>query len=72
LLLAGGADAVSFEDPAQKLRVTKLENGLTILSLEDHSTPVVSFQIWVRVGSGDEARFTGLAHLFEHMMFRGS
>jgi predicted Zn-dependent peptidase len=72
LLLASGADAVSFEDPAQKLRVTKLENGLTILSLEDHSTPVVSFQIWVRVGSGDEARFTGLAHLFEHMMFRGS
>jgi predicted Zn-dependent peptidase len=72
LLLAGGADAVSFEDPAQKLRVTKLENGLTILSLEDHTTPVVSFQIWVRVGSGDEARFSGLAHLFEHMMFRGS
>jgi predicted Zn-dependent peptidase len=33
---------------------------------------VVSFQIWVKVGSGDEARYTGLAHLFEHMMFRGS
>jgi zinc protease len=49
-----------------------LGNGLTILTLEDRTTPVVSFQIWVRVGSGDESRFTGLAHLFEHMMFRGS
>ncbi len=72
LLPAGAAGAASFEDPAQKLRVTKLENGLTILTLEDHATPVVSFQVWVRVGSGDEARFSGLAHLFEHMMFRGS
>ena len=49
-----------------------LDNGLTILTLEDRTTPVVSFQTWVRVGSGDESRFTGLAHLFEHMMFRGS
>ena len=66
------ADAAPFEDPAAHTRVTTLDNGLTILTLEDHTTPVVSFQIWVRVGSGDEARFTGLAHLFEHMMFRGS
>ena len=50
----------------------RFENGLTVLTLEDHTTPVVSLQIWARVGSGDEARFTGLAHLFEHMMFRGS
>lgn len=62
----------NFEDPAAKVRSTVLENGLTVLTLEDASTPVVSFQIWVDVGSGDEARWTGLAHLFEHMMFRGS
>lgn len=62
----------AFEDPAAGLQSAVLENGLTVLTLEDHSTPVVSFQIWVDVGSGDEARFTGLAHLFEHMMFRGS
>jgi len=49
-----------------------LGNGLTVLTLEDRTTPVVSFQIWVRVGSRDEARYTGLAHLFEHMMFKGS
>jgi zinc protease len=72
LLVASAALAAPFQDPAQNARVTQLENGLTILTLEDHVTPVVSFQIWVRVGSGDEARFTGLAHLFEHMMFRGS
>jgi zinc protease len=71
-LVAGAALAEPFQDPAQNARVTRLENGLTILTLEDHATPVVSLQIWARVGSGDEARFTGLAHLFEHMMFRGS
>jgi predicted Zn-dependent peptidase len=72
LAAAGYALATPFQDPAAGVRVTTLENGLTILTLEDHGTPVVSFQIWARVGSGDEARFTGLAHLFEHMMFRGS
>jgi zinc protease len=51
---------------------TELDNGLTVLTLEDHGTPVVSFQAWVKVGSVDETRFTGLAHLFEHMMFKGS
>lgn len=72
LSIAAHAAAAPFEDPAARTRVTTLDNGLTVLTLEDHTTPVVSFQIWARVGSGDEARFTGLAHLFEHMMFRGS
>ncbi len=71
-VVAAGALAAPYEDPAARTRVTPFDNGLTILTLEDHTTPVVSFQIWARVGSGDEARFTGLAHLFEHMMFRGS
>jgi zinc protease len=70
--LAQDAQTGGFHDPASDVRVTVLENGLTVLTLEDHTTPVVSVQIWVDVGSGDEARFTGLAHLFEHMMFRGS
>jgi predicted Zn-dependent peptidase len=67
----GGA-ATPIDDPALRTRVTTLANGLTVLTLEDHATPTVSLQIWVRVGSGDEARFTGIAHLFEHMMFLGS
>jgi len=71
-LLAGAAGTSEIDDPALRARTTVLDNGLTILTLEDPTTPVVSFQVWVRVGSGDESRFTGLAHLFEHMMFRGS
>ena len=69
---AGAESASSIDDPALRVRTRVLDNGLTILTLEDRTTPVVSFQMWVRVGSGDESRFTGLAHLFEHMMFRGS
>jgi zinc protease len=68
--LAGAASDVA--DPAARTRETRLENGLVVLTLEDHTTPVVSFQMWVRVGSRDESRYTGLAHLFEHMMFKGS
>jgi zinc protease len=60
------------QDPAERMVKTVLDNGLTVLTLEDHTTPVVSFQMWVQVGSRDEARYTGLAHLFEHMMFKGS
>jgi zinc protease len=73
--LGVGAAVRAFEgvtDPALRTRVTRLDNGLSILSLEDHTTPTVTFQVWVRVGSGDESRYTGLAHLFEHMMFRGT
>lgn len=64
--------ASAIEDVADRVRVDRFENGLVVLTLEDRTTPVVSFQMWVRVGSRDESRFTGLAHLFEHMMFKGS
>jgi len=64
--------ASALEDPASRLRETTLANGLTVLTLEDHSTPVVAFQMWVRAGSRDETFYTGIAHLFEHMMFKGS
>lgn len=50
-----------------------LDNGLTVLSLEDHSCPIVAVQVWYHVGSKDEdARRQGFAHMFEHMMFRGT
>jgi len=70
-VISGGA-AFALEDPAERVQKTVLDNGLTILTLEDPSTPAASFQMWVEVGSKDEARYTGLAHLFEHMMFKGS
>ena len=59
-------------DPAERMAETVLGNGLKVLTLEDHATPVVSIQMWVKVGSRDEGWYTGLAHLFEHMMFKGS
>lgn len=48
----------------------KLSNGLTILTCEEHSSPVVSYHTWLRVGSRHERETkTGLAHLLEHLMF---
>lgn len=50
-----------------------LANGLRLLVVEDHSSPTFAYQTWFRVGSRDEvAGKTGLAHLFEHMMFKGT
>ncbi len=50
-----------------------LSNGLRLLVAEDHSSPTFAYQTWFRVGSRDELPGrTGLAHLFEHMMFKGT
>ncbi|AHI05264.1 protease [Bdellovibrio bacteriovorus W] len=57
------------------LPVTKfvLKNGLTVLLLEDHTVPMISYHTWYRVGSRDEAPgVTGAAHMLEHMMFKGA
>ncbi|GJM20668.1 MAG: peptidase M16 [Planctomycetota bacterium] len=52
---------------------TVLENGLRVISLEDDSTPIVAVQLWYHVGSKDEKPGRqGFAHMFEHMMFRGT
>ncbi len=52
---------------------TTLPNRLKIITHEDHSTPVINVQIWYHVGSKDEKTGrTGFAHLFEHLMFKGS
>ena len=50
-----------------------LDNGLKVILYPDNSLPVVSINIWYRVGSANESKGkTGFAHLFEHMMFQGS
>jgi len=50
-----------------------LPNGLRVIYSEDHSTPVVSVDVWYEVGSRNERPGrSGFAHLFEHMMFQGS
>lgn len=51
----------------------ELPNGLKVLIVEDHSSPTLSYQTWFNVGSRNEEKGrTGLAHLFEHMMFKGT
>ena len=53
--------------------LTTLDNGLRVVVSEDHAVPSVSVNLWVEVGSGHERPGrTGLAHLFEHLMFQGS
>ena len=50
-----------------------LDNGLRVLVLEDHRSPIVSVQVWYKVGSRNERPgATGLAHFLEHMMFKGT
>jgi zinc protease len=61
--------------PVSKVRFTdtKLKNGLRVIISEDHSAPVYSLVVQYNVGSRDERKGrTGFAHLFEHMMFKGS
>lgn len=50
-----------------------LGNGLTIVLAQDHRAPIFAYQTWFKVGSKDEdPNLTGIAHLFEHLMFKGT
>ncbi len=52
---------------------TTLKNGLRVITVEDRSAPVIAISVTYNVGSRDERQGrTGFAHLFEHMMFKGS
>ena len=51
----------------------ELANGMEVITLEDFSCPIVAVQVWYHVGSKDEdPQRQGFAHMFEHMMFRGT
>src|SRR5688572_28103671 len=59
--------------PELKFTDTKLKNGLRVIIHEDHTAPVYSIAVVYNAGSRDERQGrTGFAHLFEHMMFKGS
>jgi zinc protease len=59
--------------PRMEYSIATLPNGMTVVLSEDHSTPIVHAELWYHVGSKDERPGrTGFAHLFEHMMFKGS
>jgi zinc protease len=70
-VLAGTAAAEKLpEIPFEKYT---LPNGLQVILHEDHTVPNVTINVWYHVGSKNEKRGkTGLAHLFEHLMFGGS
>jgi len=70
-MLVLSASAVFGQD--RKVTETVLPNGLKVLLKEEHKSPVVTFQIWYRVGARNERLGkTGLSHVLEHMMFKGS
>jgi zinc protease len=59
--------------PKLQYQIATLPNGLRVILSEDHSTPIVHVSVWYHVGSKNERKGrTGFAHLFEHMMFKGS
>jgi zinc protease len=52
---------------------TRLSNGLKVIMFENRKAPLVTFQVWYRVGSRNEQwHKTGLSHVLEHMMFKGT
>ncbi len=59
--------------PTLQIDQYRLPNGLTVILHEDHSVPVTAVQVMYHVGSKNEKlKRTGFAHLFEHVMFKGS
>ena len=73
LLALGPVTGAASRPPKLNYTMTTLPNGLKVVMLEDHSTPIVHAEVWYHVGSKNEKPGrTGFAHLFEHMMFKGS
>jgi zinc protease len=69
LALAG----VALAQPRVDFKETRLANGLRVITVEDHNAPVIAVDVTYNVGSRNERQGrTGFAHLFEHMMFKGS
>jgi zinc protease len=68
-----GAAALKVTPPQLEAQQYQLPNGLQVLLHEDHSVPVVAVEVWYHVGSKNERKGrSGFAHLFEHLMFKGS
>jgi zinc protease len=73
LAFATAVASAAVRPPRLAYQIATLPNGLTIVLEEDHSTPIVHLQLTYHVGSKNEKPGrTGFAHLFEHLMFKGS
>lgn len=71
--LSGVALGQAARNPHVDLKETRLANGLRVITVEDHTAPVIAVDVTYNVGSRNERPGrTGFAHLFEHMMFKGS
>ena len=69
-LLAAVAITAGASEPAHECR---LDNGMKIIVKEDHRAPTVAHMVWYKAGSMDEhSGITGVAHVLEHMMFKGT
>ena len=65
--------SVNIANAQLKVKTTKLDNGLKVVMCEDHSSPQVYGAVYVHAGSkNDPADATGMAHYFEHIMFKGT
>ena len=78
LTLATAAFAAALAAPAHagigpQITNFTLSNGLEVVVIPDHRTPVVTHMLWYKVGSADETPGkSGLAHFLEHLMFKGT
>src|SRR3954462_15902445 len=73
VLAAAGNPSAAARPPKFQYQITTLPNGLTVVLSEDHSTPIVHVNLTYHVGFKNERPGrTGFAHLFEHLMFKGS
>ncbi|MBM4286217.1 MAG: insulinase family protein [Deltaproteobacteria bacterium] len=72
-MLAQAPPAAADADPFAQVQEHRLANGLQVLFLKESRAPLISVQIWYKVGSrNEELGKTGISHLTEHLMFRGT
>src|ERR1700735_5568858 len=73
LLLGASLPAQNLQEFAKRVTEFTLANGMHFIVLERHEAPVVSFHTYVNAGSVDDPKGrSGLAHMFEHMAFKGT
>ena len=72
-LVSMPAHGFDFSELEKAISEHTLDNGLKIIVLERHDAPVASFVTYVNVGgANDPLEYTGMAHMFEHMAFKGT
>ncbi len=73
VLSVSAAFGFDFSELENAVSERTLDNGLKIIVMERHDAPVASFVTWANVGGVDDPKgYTGLAHMFEHMAFKGT